>query len=85
MERTARIGGPLEVPLQSFHFAKMSLHVVEPFPITKIGIDLVLVVESVTETVVICFVSDPSVELIVVYIGKRALCGRLDSGGVRLF
>ncbi len=33
----------------SFHLAKMSLHVVKPLPITKIGVDLVFVMEGVAK------------------------------------
>ncbi len=69
----------------SFHLAKMGFHVVKPLPITKLGVDLVFVVEGVTKTVVVCFVSDPLVKLVIVYIGEGVLCRRLDSGRVHLF
>ncbi len=35
----------------SLHLAKMSLHVIEPLPITKIGVDLILIKEVVTNSV----------------------------------
>ncbi len=37
--------------------------------------------EGVAKGEVVCVVSDPSVKLIIVDIGGRALCRRLDSGG----
>ncbi len=67
------------------HLAKMSLHIIKPLPITKIGVDLILVKEVVTKAEVICVIFDPSVKLIVVDVGDWALCGRLDCSGVRLF
>ena len=63
----------------------MRFHVIEPFPIAKISIDLVVIVEGVTKTEIVCVISDPSVKLIIVDIGGRALYRGLASGGVGLF
>ena len=79
------MGYPRSSLKASLHLTKMSLHVVEPLPITKLRVDLFFVVEGVMKTVVICFVSDPSVELVVIDIGEGGLCRGLNSGGVRLF